>query len=295
MIGNRYAWLRRIIRWQAMTIVDRKERRQWRNRRMEQMTNKLISDYKWGVSYSVFDGHELLEASIRAIRDHVDYINVVYQTKSWYGVPANSDLVPELKKLKKLGLIDELIEYKANPNIKAVKQECEKRNIGLRAARHAGVDYFMTMDTDEFYNGTEFESAKRKIIEQGITHSFCNIVGYGVMPTQQILAPTPSFVQFMSKIGHLSRLGKTRYDICLIDPTRRISRYSLFRNKCYFLSGIQMHHFSYVRKNVITKLKNSSAKTNHNVTVNDLIKIDTVMVPDTFDLMPLFNQFNKDK
>ena len=40
---------------------------------------------KLGVSYNVFDGEELLESSIKSIRDNVDHISVVYQTISNFG------------------------------------------------------------------------------------------------------------------------------------------------------------------------------------------------------------------
>ncbi len=294
MIGNKYSFLCRLIKLQALTIPHQSQRRQWRRDRMEAILNKTISSYRWGVSYSVFDCLELLEASIRSIREHVNYINVVYQTESWFGVPAAKDLLPMLERLTKVGLIDELIEYKANPKINAGVQECKKRNIGLRAARRAGVNYFMTMDADEFYNGMEFESAKKNIIRQGITHSFCGITQYGVMPTKQIIASPPSFVHFMSKIGCFSHLNKNSKTICLTDPSRRLSRCSLFCNKYYFLSGIQMHHYTYIRKNIVGKMRNSSAESNHNVNVKNLSNIETSTVPDAFNLMPIVVQFNKE-
>ena len=40
---------------------------------------------KVGISYNLFDGEELLEASIKSVRDNVDYISIVYQTESNFG------------------------------------------------------------------------------------------------------------------------------------------------------------------------------------------------------------------
>lgn len=48
---------------------------------------------KVGISYNLFDGEELLESSIKSIRDNVDYISVVYQTVSNFGNPCSEDLV----------------------------------------------------------------------------------------------------------------------------------------------------------------------------------------------------------
>lgn len=46
----------------------------------------------------MFDGQELLEPSIRAIKSEVDYVCVVYQTVSNFGNPAH----PHLEKLLKV-------------------------------------------------------------------------------------------------------------------------------------------------------------------------------------------------
>lgn len=296
MIGNNYIFGKRIIRIRACFIFNRVLRRRYRTYCFELLLNNLVSKCKWGVSYSVFDGHELLEHSIRSIRNHVDYVNVVYQKSSWYGVPADDGLLPCLYKLRAQGLIDELIEYTANPNISAPVQEINKRNMGLSAAKRAGCNYFMTMDTDEFYIGSEFENAKKYIVKNEITHSFCNIVNYGLLPTDRLVAATPSFVQFMSKIGRFSKLGKNQNNICLIDPTRGLTKYSGFGmrgvgDNQYFLSNIQMHHFTYLRKNVIFKMKNSSSKQNHNCSYSDLSKKTVAKGPDLFNLMPLYNNW----
>ena len=42
-----------------------------------------MKNNKLGVSYNLFNGEELLEASIKSIRQNVDYINVIYQEYSW--------------------------------------------------------------------------------------------------------------------------------------------------------------------------------------------------------------------
>ena len=51
------------------------------------------SKAKLGISYSVWDGEELLEASIKSVRENADYINVVWQRKSWHGADCNLSLI----------------------------------------------------------------------------------------------------------------------------------------------------------------------------------------------------------
>ena len=52
-----------------------------------------------GVSYNIFDGEEVLEGCIKQIREQVDFISVVYQTKSNFGNPADANLVSLLDQI----------------------------------------------------------------------------------------------------------------------------------------------------------------------------------------------------
>jgi hypothetical protein len=120
---------------------------------------------KLGVSYNLFDGEELLEGSIKQIRQHVDYVSVVYQKISNFGNPCNSELIPLLEKLKSDGLIDELFEYSPKVNKGGHFNEMQKRNIGLALSQGANCTHHMSMDSDEYYLSSEFESLKKIIIE----------------------------------------------------------------------------------------------------------------------------------
>ena len=164
-----------LIKILSLRFLNSTKRKEYRNAKLTSHINnintkRLNAKHKWGVSYSVFDGHELLEKSILSIRESVDYINVVYQTTSWYGNKCDDDLLPALQRLKDAGLIDELIEYtyihKDGRSGHAPKYEKQKRSLGLNAAKKAGCTYFMTMDCDEFYFKDELENAKKYILEK---------------------------------------------------------------------------------------------------------------------------------
>ena len=68
-----------------------------------------------GACYNVFDGHELLEWSVRSIREEVCHIVVVYQTVSNFGEAASPSLLPYLLRLKEMRLVDELVPYDVRP------------------------------------------------------------------------------------------------------------------------------------------------------------------------------------
>ncbi len=262
-----------------------------RNKKLRQRYRKLmwlrhcLNRYKFGVSYSIFDGEELLESSIKSIRSSVDYVNVVYQTKSWKGKSANKDLLKKLNELKDKGLIDELIFFEPNLNLRAGVNEAKKRNIGLKAAYRAGVKYFMCMDTDEFYKSTEIDYAKRVIIEKNISYSFCNIVNYGLEPTKRILQPCSFSVQFFSKINRFSFLKRSKNSIALVDPTRQLFVFPF--SSQFYINGIEMHHFSLIRKDIDKKFKNTSytGAININKYINSIVDEDnSINVPDYFGI-----------
>ena len=221
---------------------------------------KLTSakDYRWGVSYSVFDGEELLEASIKSIRPEVDYVNVVYQNISWYGNKGAPRLREFLDRLKEKGLIDEIIFFAPDLKRSPGQNERAKRQVGLQAVRQAGCTYYMPMDCDEFYFTDELSKAKEYIVENNITHSFCPQKHYGATPTllQLNIHKFNCYVSFFSKLNSRSRLTKNKRIPCHTDPSRTLNHH--FKAKYYVLHNVCMHHMSNVRKDIAKKYANTS-------------------------------------
>lgn len=219
---------------------------------------KPFKNPKLGVSYSVWDGEELLEQSIKQIRPVVDYVNVVWQKLSWYGKPCNPDLEQTLLKLKADGLIDELIFFEPDLTANPSYNEITKRNVGLHAARRAGCTHFMTMDTDEFYDTEQFRAAYNDIIKRNLTHTCCNIVSY-ITPTLRCRDYETFFVSFINRIdsGEKFTFDAFRgYCPCLLDPTRKIKLNK--KSRFCFLGKLVMHHMSHVRRDINKKIENST-------------------------------------
>ena len=73
--------------------------------------NKLIKkpEMKLGISYSVWDGEELLEASLKSVRKNCDYINIVWQKYSWYGEPCSENLEKFLRHMLTLWVLCDIV------------------------------------------------------------------------------------------------------------------------------------------------------------------------------------------
>ena len=220
---------------------------------------------KLGVSYIVFDGIELLELSIRQIRAHVDYINVIYQEVSWTGKRLSREDSLILHRLRELGLINELILFstftpiliKKKKEISQLKDyERAKRQVGLRACLSNGCTHYLGMDVDEFYVTDEFVAAKEQIINHDYDSTAVKFINYVSIPILH-RGLDESHVPFICKIYSDSKLSRSFFVHC--DPTRGVANGSK-KNHKFSHSSIMMHHMETVRKNLLSKYESTTRK-----------------------------------
>ncbi len=214
---------------------------------------------KIGVSYNTFDGEELLESSIKAIRNEVNYISVVYQTTSNFGQGCDEGLVPLLERLKSENLVDDLFEYHPRINKGGHFNEITKRNIGLSLSEGAGCTHHMAMDSDEFYTVDQFRYMKKIMEEGGYDSSACQMTTYYKEPIYRLEPKEEYYVSLLFKIKQGREYVIGHPFPVLVDPTRRMEPGNC---KIFTRDEIEMHHMSYVRKDIEKKVRNSSAKVN---------------------------------
>jgi hypothetical protein len=228
---------------------------------------------KIGVGYSAFNGIELLEHSIKQIRNQVDFIVVSYQEFDWFGKNKISTFdLSLLKNLKDKKLIDELIEFKidkyANNAAKAQYLEAEKRKINREKCLEQGMTYFLDMDVDEFYKPDEFKFAKEYIKNNNIDYSVVEYINYFKLPIFQCRRDKNSvrFVPFICKIikdeymsfGDEYCTKNINGTFVSVDKTRFYDT-----NKDIYLfnyNQIMMHHMTGVRKDLMNKFTSYSGK-----------------------------------
>ncbi|SPT68865.1 hypothetical protein [Anaerobiospirillum thomasii] len=212
---------------------------------------------KLGVTYNVFDGTELLEASIKSIKDNVDYINIIYQEISNFGQKITEKDLCEIQRLKNEGIVDEVICYQTDFSIKPQDNETNKRNIGVQHCKKNKCTHFLLMDTDEFYRGSEFLKAKEYIMLSNIDVSACSMYFYIKEPIYRSKYYQGSyFVPFICKLSPKTKIQLGVKAFCKVDPTRLPNKFS----SCYVFApeDITMHHFSLVREDLEKKFNNST-------------------------------------
>lgn len=214
---------------------------------------------KLGVSYNIFDGEELLEFSSRSIRTCVDYIAVVYQELSNFGNPANPGLVDLLRSLKERNLIDDYVKYDPNLKLQPNANELAKRNIGLEMCRKNNCSHFLSIDCDECYKVKELNHAKNVVESGSFDSSACQMQTYYKTSEWALDPPEQYFVPLIYKLDDRKFVLSRPWPVAA-DPTRKLEPRKMI---IFTRDEIEMHHYSFVRKDIMPKLINSSAGINY--------------------------------
>jgi hypothetical protein len=218
---------------------------------------------KLGIAYNLFDGEELLEYSIKSIRNNTDFVSVIYQEISYHGLKCSDGMLDFLLNLKNRGLIDEIVLFE--PDItdtsgeNASLNETKKRNLGLEISIKNGCTHHMSMDVDEFYTEDQFIYMKN-IIEGGDFH--CAAVKHCQYYKDSIYILKNKEEEYVTTIEKITPETKYVYMVDYpvpVDPTRKTNN-----GKCRIFgrNEVEMHHMSFVRKDIKKKL-NSSASRRH--------------------------------
>lgn len=208
---------------------------------------------KLAAIYNVWDGEELLKGSMDCLKGHVDIFIIIWQDVSNYG-EAYSPLQTIAELSTGYGLV---CCHKYTPVIQSLGtlNETLKRNIGINIAKEYGCTHFLNIDVDEYYE--DFGSAKKAYEQSGMNGSVCKIFTYFKKPTLRFDTCDTYYVPFIHKLSPHTIAGPSmmRYPF-YVDPTRQVNEDQVV------MLDIYMHHFSWVRKDIDRKAKNSSASRN---------------------------------
>lgn len=200
------------------------------------------------------DTYELLPHCVNSARKWADCVIVVWSTTSNY---KEVDLrIPDLP--------GDVHVFNWEPRYHNSRDnETAKRNFGLDQAAILQCTHFVTMDADEFYDPDQVNAA-RAMFNNDINGIVVSCQTYFAKPWLTIGLDT-TLVPFIHRITPGLRHEFNRKYPCAwergqirIDPTRSLN----INSGVIFIPKIVMHHFSYVRKDLRLKIRNSSARIN---------------------------------
>lgn len=224
---------------------------------------------KLGLGIIAFENFELLPSVIYEIKDKVDHITLCLQHESYHGDPIEGEDVKSAELLKEYGYVDDIIWFEIknkhtdDPNNNGPRLiEADKRNFILDYLEHEiGCSHSMVIDSDEFYDGVDFERAKKIVDETpDIKVTYCQYVNYYRDYQHLLVWPFPCFVPFITE-------AKYRYDFYKgsfnnpADPTRKYvipekdGQFTIFS-----WQTVKMHHLSWIRLTIEKKLKSWSSR-----------------------------------
>tara|TARA_R100000388_G_scaffold23750_1_gene18050 strand:+ start:9862 stop:10638 length:777 start_codon:yes stop_codon:yes gene_type:complete len=214
-----------------------------------------------GIIYNVWDGCELLEASIKSVRNVADKIVVCYQERSYYGNTISEYNINDvLHDLKNDNLIDELLlvnfQEIAATAFQAKQMEKIKYQLGLNKLESYGMDYFMVRAVDEFFIENELSDALNKTIANKYDRTFCQIQTY----TSAILKDLENTDHVNStlfyKLIRGMKIGESDKVPIYVDA---VGKYGRSGNDYIFnRKELMMHHYRLLRLDLKRKAINSS-------------------------------------
>jgi hypothetical protein len=211
---------------------------------------------------NAFDASELLELALSEIRDQLECVNAIWQKKSYCGNIMDSADMEELQRLKSIGLIDNLIEFKGDTSKEHRQQETDKRNMGIQWAKERGYSHVLSVDADELYDKDQFKVAKEMINKNGWPITYWSYVNYFKDFDHYLVYPFRPFVNgihstYFTYTYQGPAPGPT-------DPTRRIFNPMNIGTYLFPDEVIRMCHGAWIRKDIRKKLENWSAKDHFN-------------------------------
>lgn len=216
------------------------------------MPSFINKPMKLGICYMVFDGVELLEFALKAIRSEIDHISVTYQTVSYFGNQNDVDIVSIIKDLESQGLIDESLHFHPDLSVSHPKyNELKLRNLGLEMSRKAGCTHHISADVDELYVGSDLKRAKE--LMEGYDYSISHYSTYYKEPTYLVVPEMNYPVSFMHTIDNEYVMDFNFPH--RIEITRRLKKHE--NCKLFTREEFCIHHMSYVRKDIRKKFLNS--------------------------------------
>lgn len=204
--------------------------------------------------YNVWHDWDWLELSVNNIRPVVDEVIIMGSEISNYG---------EVSAIPQKWLISPDVYLYTPGHLPVMALETDKRNKGLEIARAHGCTHFIAIDADEFYHPEDIIREKERFEDPDLLGLVCATQVFFKKPTLTVGLDV-TLVPFIHKITNsLQHTFNRHYPFAWegrqirIDPTR-----SLNINIGVQWSDVVMFHYSWIRKDIEVKIRNSTAHAN---------------------------------
>jgi hypothetical protein len=209
---------------------------------------------KLAALYTVFNGLELLEKSIKQIEPYVNDIVICYQKTSNTGNISN-DVEQFCKRFAegKFHVIEFIPDLKMNTK----QNERNKHQQMIDFAKELKCTHFIISACDHFYTGNDFLNGKYICNINDYDVTFTKMYTYYKNPTWQINPIEDYYCPFICKLYPHTRVERMPNYPVHTDPSLQYSTCN--KHYTFPLSMVALHHYSMVRVNIKDKFLNAAA------------------------------------
>ncbi len=210
---------------------------------------------KLAACYTVFNGMELLEKSIKQIYNHVDVIVICYQTTSNTG-QKNDGIVSYFPYYDtKMKVV--LIEFTPDLGRNTKRNELNKHNLMINASKKAGCSHFFMSAVDHFYEDLQIIYAKYACIKYDYDATFTKMYTYYKEPTWQLTPIEDYCMPFICKLYENTAVERCSAYPVYVDPSVQVNTFK----KWYLFNEneVMLHHYSMIRQDIRSKFKSAAA------------------------------------
>lgn len=210
---------------------------------------------KLAACYTVFNGEELLQQSMKQIDSEVDLFIVCFQIISNKG-HENRHLKPFLGCFvgnKKVIMVN------FNPDLSLNTKENERRKhqLMIETARNNGATHVLLAACDHFYDAQQFKYAKERSFNHDLDISFTSMFTYYKSPEWQLTPKEDYFMPFIIKLHPTTKICYNKDFPLKTDPSVQVNTFMVWglftEDECI------LHHYSMIRKDIYNKLHNAAA------------------------------------
>jgi hypothetical protein len=212
---------------------------------------------KLAVCYTVFNGIELLEDAIESVKSEVDEIIISYQLVSNYG-----NISDEFLYWKDKNPQYNYIEFNPDLSVDSKTNEKNKHQGLINKARELGCTHFFLSATDHLYVTKEIQYAKKQVECNGYLTTYTKMVTYFKENNLCLMPYESYYMPFICSV----RVNMGNKAPVIVDPSCMFKPFN--PSRVFDANEVLMHHFSWLRYDIDSKLDNAAAR------VNFLDKID---------------------
>lgn len=218
----------------------------------------MNKEFKLALLYTAWTGDdmEMLKASIRQHKPHVDMVYVCFQFISNKG----EHFSMSLNDMDGFPTNTQIFSYTPDLSKNTKENERIKHDFMIQSAKKQGFTHFIMGACDHFYDPNQIEWAKEYHKTHDIDLSITAMRTYYKRPNWYLDPAEDYFMPFIHKMKPETAISRTATYPVRVDPSVKVNTAQSI--VVFNEDQVLLHHHSMIRKDIPKKLRNAAASVN---------------------------------